>query len=374
VRTCRLCEKEAVFISELLGLCPACAADGGEEAAGIAAQAHTRSREPFPLPARAPDDPAGRPCGYCANECRIPDGESGYCGVRTHRDGRIVGGDRSGGRVSWYHDPLPTNCVADWVCPGGSGTGHPEFSNAPGPEHGYSNLAVFYEACSFNCLYCQNWHYRRSGPGGPAVGAESPAPHVMAAAVEERTACICYFGGDPSCQIGHALEASRLAVDRAGAEGRVLRICWETNGSATPALLARAFDLSLRTGGCVKIDLKAWDESLHRILCGVSNRQTLENFRTLAARFGERPEPAPLVASTLMVPGYVDDGQVRKIARFIADLDKRIPYALLAFHPNFYMEDLPTTSRGQAEECLEAARAEGLERVRVGNLHLLRDE
>jgi len=62
-------------------------------------------------------------------------------------------------KLSWYHDPLPTNCVGDWVCAGGTGAGFPEYAHSPGPEHGYSNLAVFFHACSFNCLYCQNWTF-----------------------------------------------------------------------------------------------------------------------------------------------------------------------------------------------------------------------
>jgi hypothetical protein len=37
------------------------------------------------------------------------------------------------------------------------------------------------------------------------------------------------------------------------------------------------------------------------------------------------------------------------------------------------MEDLPTTSRNHAERCIKTAEAAGLKRVRVGNIHLLRD-
>ena len=47
-----------------------------------------------------------------------------------------------------------------------------------------------------------------------------------------------------------------------------------------------------------------------------------------------RPEPPFLIASTLLVPGYID-------------------------------------ARKQAEECFEAARQAGLKHVRAGNLHLL---
>ena len=59
------------------------------------------------------------------------------------------------------------------------------------------------------------------------------------------------------------------------------------------------------------------------------------------------------------------------IAGFIAELDVNIPYALLGFHGDFLMTDLPRTSWEQAERCLEAATDAGLKRVRLGNVHIL---
>jgi len=84
-----------------------------------------------------------------------------------------------------------------------------------------------------------------------------------------------------------------------------------------------------------------------------------------------RPEPPFLIASTLLVPGYIDAQEVGHIAGFIASLNPEIPYSLLAFHPDYKMTDLAPTSWKQAEECFEAARQAGLKHVRVGNLHLL---
>jgi pyruvate formate lyase activating enzyme len=72
-----------------------------------------------------------------------------------------------------------------------------------------------------------------------------------------------------------------------------------------------------------------------------------------------------------LVPGYIDAREIKAIAQFITKLDPSIPYALLGFHGDFLMTDLPSTSREQAESCLAAARASGLKRVRLGNVHLL---
>jgi pyruvate formate lyase activating enzyme len=191
----------------------------------------------------------------------------------------------------------------------------------------------------------------------------------LAEAVTAQTSCICFFGGDPTCQLPHALAASRLA--RRQNRQKILRICWETNGSMSTELLDEMMDISIESGGCIKFDLKAMDANIHYALCGVDNKETFENFSAAARRIPERPQPPPLVASTLLVPGYIDAQEVEAIASFIANIDPSIPYALLAFHGDFLMTDLPTTSWKQAKECFKAAKAAGLERVRIGNIHTL---
>jgi pyruvate formate lyase activating enzyme len=138
-----------------------------------------------------------------------------------------------------------------------------------------------------------------------------------------------------------------------------------------PKLLDEMVEMALNTGGCVKFDLKARDENLHRALTGNTNRRTLDNFRRAAARIAERPDPPLLVASTLLVPGYIDEQEVGELARFLSAIDPDIPYSLLGFYPHFVLSDLPPTSKAQAHACVEAARAQGLNRVRIGNRHLL---
>jgi pyruvate formate lyase activating enzyme len=179
------------------------------------------------------------------------------------------------------------------------------------------------------------------------------------------THCVCFFGGDPASQMPHALTAARLLARKGVA------VCWETAGTSHSQLLDRALELSLATGGCIKFDLKAHDESLHVALTGASNRRTLENFTRAARRFAERPEPPPVLASTLLVPGYVDREEVGQIARFIAQISPQIPYSLLGFAPHFQMADLPYTSLEHAEAAAAAARDAGLARVRIANRHLL---
>lgn len=361
---CRTCGKEVVILSQTLPVCLDCLRSGKETIQPFIKKAHHQSRQLFQLVDTPPRDAFGIPCTICVNRCRISEGSWGYCGLRTQKEGVLQGVSAGEGNVSWYYDGLPTNCVADWICPGGTGVGHPQFAYHPGPEYGFKNLAVFYHGCSFDCLFCQNWTHRER-----VWDSKRVSPEELAQDVDDRTSCICYFGGDPTPQLPHSIEVSQKALERT--KGRILRICWETNGSMNPDLLEEMTDLSLTSGGCIKFDIKAWNDSLHTALCGISNKRTKENFERVARRVKERPNPPLLIASTLLVPGYIDEEEVRDISKWIASFGPDIPYALLAFYPQFFFKDLPTTSRKLAFRCKEVAEEEGLRRVRIGNLHLL---
>jgi pyruvate formate lyase activating enzyme len=187
--------------------------------------------------------------------------------------------------------------------------------------------------------------------------------------VDTETSCICFFGGDPTPFIDHSISTARHALANSR---RILRICWESNGSMGVNHAKEIGDVALETGGCVKIDLKAWNESLHRVLCGTTNKWTVKNIELLSQMASSRREVPLLIVSTPLIPGYVDEEEISAIASFLADLDRDIPYSLLAFHPEYLMSDLPTTSRAHAQRCLEAARDAGLRRVNIGNEWLLR--
>lgn len=365
--TCKRCGEESPFISARLGFCGPCIRQHFAEVWPEIETRHQTTREAFGLPVRPPQDPEGKLCSLCFHACRIPEGGYGFCGARRVEDGQLRGGTPAGARLSHYNDRLPTNCVADWFCPGGTGRGYPRYAHRPGPEHGYVNLAVFYHACNFNCLYCQNWHFKKLTFEGSSYSAKQ-----LAGAVYKRTACICYFGGDPTPQLPHALATAKIAQQEAQAAGRWVRVCWETNGAMHERWLKPLLESSLANGGIIKFDLKSFSEEIHLALCGVSNSQTLKNFAALAAHIPERPEVPLLTASTLLVPGYIDLEEIHGLARFIATLNPDIPYSLLGFYPQFYLTDLPTTPRDLAYRAREVALAAGVKQVHLGNIHLLR--
>ncbi|MEM5829532.1 MAG: radical SAM protein [Candidatus Aenigmatarchaeota archaeon] len=364
--TCKICGKESNLISSYLSLCLNCILTT-KQAEKISLEVHAKSRIEFSLPEKIPKTKNGLFCGMCGNNCKIGIGETGFCGLVKNINGKLIryAGTPQKGLCEWYLDPHVTNCVASWCCPAGTGCGYPRFAYKNGPEYGYYNLAVFYGTCNFNCLFCQNWHFRENIKHlTPIISAEN-----LASQVDEKVSCICYFGGDPGPQLLHAIETSRLVLEKA--KKKIVRVCLETNGNQNPKLLKKFAKFALESGGTIKFDLKAFDERLSVALSGISNKLVLKNFKMLTKFHKKRKEVPFLHASTLLIPGYVEVEEVRKIAQFISKLDPTIPYSLLAFYPTFLMADLPFTSYKTGERCYQIAKEVGLERVRIGNLHLL---
>ena len=264
-KECTLCGRRSVVISEVIGVCVDCLRDSPRDALKVAMEAHYSARRELGLPEEPPRE--GVRCGLCSLDCRIPEGGLGYCGLVTVKEGRLVrlAGTPKRGVLEWYYDSLPTNCVAWWFCPGCTGLGYPKYAVRPEAERGFYNLAVFYGACNHNCLFCQNWHYKRLTSNlSPLISAEE-----LASKATRRVTCICYFGGDPGPQMPHAIATSIKALEAARREGRILRICWETNGHLSEPMLKQALELSLESGGVIKFDIKAWSPPVYKALTGV---------------------------------------------------------------------------------------------------------
>lgn len=366
---CDVCGREAEDISTTLKVCARCVRERFEDARPYIEAAHASIRRRYGLPARAPKDPKGVRCGACGNDCRIPEGEKGFCGVVENIGGKLVRkfGTPDQGLLTCYYDPLPTNCVPAEFCAGSSGAGYPKWCRTPRGDIGYYNLSIFMGSCTYSCLFCQNFSFRElTVEGTPAMTAVE-----LAEKANKSVGCACYFGGDPASQMPFVIESAKLMREVAERENRLLRVCLETNLSMGLQSLKQFSELSMSSGGGIKADLKCWSPEVLYALSGIEHRAAYDNFKWLSRRHHERPEVPFARASTLLVPGYVDEEEIRALASFIADLDPTIPYSLLAFHPLYYMDDMPYTRRKDAERFVRICKEEGLQKVRIGNSWLL---
>jgi len=187
---CPGCGEERIF-SKTIRYCVDCLRKKFKKIESDLVKIHTGTRGEFDLPLKPPE---GNPvCHQCVNNC----GDQGrrYCLVREDRP------DRNWAYLSYYHDPLPTNCVASFVCPAGTDCGYPRYSPISHPEYGYKNLAVFYQGCTFNCLFCQNYHFK--------LMRQRVTTDELMQTIDPLTNCICFFGGDPTPFIQQTIEAAK---------------------------------------------------------------------------------------------------------------------------------------------------------------------
>ncbi|MCD6592406.1 MAG: radical SAM protein [Thaumarchaeota archaeon] len=366
-KSCKICGRRSKLISESIGVCVDCLRSRPDEALTYAEESHRRSRMRFNLPPQPPKTPGGIRCGLCSADCIIGEGGVGYCGLRRNKGGRLESMvDSEHGLLHYYLDAHVTNCCAAWFCPAGTGAGYPEYAARNGPEYGYYNLALFFYGCSFDCLFCQNWSHKRLGEGG-RVSASELVKYTLA---DSRITCWCWFGGSPEPQLPFAINASKRILEEKP-ENRIMRICFEWNGCGDKSLVKKAGELAYISGGNIKFDLKAYTPSVHKALTGRDNKRTFENFELVYREFYERRRGLPVLnATTLLVPHYVDEYEVSRIAEFIASLDPEIPYSLLIFHPDYLMSDVTITPRSQVERCYQAAK-KYLKNVHIGNIALL---
>ena len=359
---CKFCGKTDKHISDVLNICRDCILKRDWEIVKPhILNVHKQVRALVDLPSEPPKANKKEiklKCNFCINECALSENDSSYCGLRNiekSQSGELPLPSKRKGYIHGYLDPIPTNCCNAWFCSG---------------EYNTYSYAAFLYGCTFSCLFCQNSSHKQFQKRN-LFDCESLANQIVK---NEKITCLCYFGGTPESQLPFSINLAEQILEKIEKKDkkRKFRICWEWNGSGRQDLVEKCMRIAIKTGGNIKFDLKSFNEKLNLALCGISNRRTLENFKYLADNyFGSRGEGmSEMSACTLLVPGYVNHEEVEQIAKFISEINDKIPYSLLVFHPDYQMKDLPITSRKQANKCLDIAK-KYLVNVNLGNKFLL---
>ena len=373
--TCKFCGKTEQVISDVLQVCRNCILEGDwdNKIKPHILNVHKQVRQLVELPEKPPK--AERPniklkCNLCLNECSLSENDISYCGLRNislRTSGELPYPSKSKGYIHGYIDSNPTNCCNSWFCPAGTSSGYPEYSNYDGPEFGTYSYAAFLYGCTFDCLFCQNASHKLFSKKH-LFDVETLANQIVK---NKKITCLCYFGGTPEAQLPFSINLAEKILEKITDEKRMMRICWEWNGTGNRDWVEKAMEIAIKTGGNIKFDLKTFNEKLNLALCGVSNKRTLDNFKFLAENyFGTRKDLPEMSACTLMVPGYTNHEEVEQIAEYVSSINSEIPYSLLIFHGDYQMRDLGITPRKQALKCLDVAK-KYLKKVNLGNKFLL---
>ncbi|MBN2206052.1 MAG: AmmeMemoRadiSam system radical SAM enzyme [Candidatus Aminicenantes bacterium] len=274
-------------------------------------------------------------CALCAHRCLIAPGKLGVCGVRENRGGKLV--THVYGEVIAAHvDPIEKK---------------PFYHFLPGS----TSLSIATAGCNFKCAFCQNWQISQAskGPGRDLSGETFSPEDIVRAARHHGCRSISYTYTEPTIFFEYALDTARLAK-AAGLSNNFV-----TNGYMTAEAL-EAFHPNL---DAANVDLKAFKDETYKRVCGARLEPVLDTIRLM------RTLKIWVEVTTLVVPGLNDSGdELRDIARFLAEVDRDIPWHISRFHPDFnYLEARPTPVEA-LRKALAIGRAEGLNYVYVGNV------
>jgi pyruvate formate lyase activating enzyme len=270
-------------------------------------------------------------CYLCNQYCVIPDGERGKCHVRENNDG-ILYSLVYGKVVAASIDPIEKK---------------PLFHFMPGSTS-YSIATV---GCNFHCEFFQNCEI--SQPGKEIRGAIYSPEEIVEAALNSECKSISYTYTEPTIFFEYAFDIAKIAQQRG------LKNVFVTNGYITEEplkMIAPFLDAA-------NIDLKSFNDKFYQEVIGARLQPVLDSIK-LYHKNGIFIE-----ITTLIIPGKNDsDGELTKIAEFIASVDKNIPWHVSRFHPDYKMMDQPVTPEDTLIRAYKIGKKAGLNFIYAGNI------
>ena len=274
-------------------------------------------------------------CDLCPRECRLGEGQKGFCFVRERRDGRMLltaWGQSTGLCV----DPIEKKPLAHFL---------------PG-----SNVLSFGTAgCNLGCRFCQNWTTSKAREWQGAAHETSPEA-ITEAALRQHCASVAFTYNDPTI-------FAEWAMDVADA-------CHE-QGLLTVSVTAGYIHATPRRELYAKmdaanVDLKAFTEGFYERLCFARLQPVLETIEYLV-----KETPVWVEVTTLLIPGHNDsEAEVTRLAEWmVGHIGPQVPLHFSAFHPDFKLLDVLPTPVATLRRARAQAKAAGLCHVYTGNVH-----
>jgi pyruvate formate lyase activating enzyme len=288
-------------------------------------------------------------CLACSRYCQIPEGQSGFCGVRVNEKGKL--------KLTVYARPCAV-CV-DPI------EKKPVFHFLPGSKS-YS-LGTF--GCNFSCLHCQNfdisqapWDLRKKDPINwrkyfdqlVAKCPEMKPEKVVEDATKSGCKSISFTYNEPTIFTEYAIDIMKIAKKKG------LKGIYVTNGYESK----ECWNYIKNYIDVARIDLKAFTEEFYKRICGATLEPVKESI-VYARKLGMWVEVV-----TLIIPGKNDsEDELKRMAEWLASIDKEMPWHVTAFYPANKMMDTPPTPPETLLRAKEIGLEAGLKHIYVGNVN-----
>ncbi len=272
-------------------------------------------------------------CNACSHRCNIPEGKYGICGTRKNINGQLF--------TNVYEFPIALNI--DPI------EKKPLFHFIPGSK----SFSMGTAGCNFKCLNCQNDDISQMR-GDTITGSRRSVKEIITLAKEYNCKSIAYTYNEPVVFLEYVLDCAKEA------HKNDLKNVYISNGFETPETI----ELLQGKIDAMNIDLKSFRNSFYKSICGGKLEPVLKTIRDVYKK------GFWLEITTLIIPGYNDtEEELKDIAKFIAGIDKEIPWHISRFFPAYKMLNVPHTPIKTIEKAKEIGLSEGLKYIYPGNIH-----
>ncbi len=274
-------------------------------------------------------------CDVCPRDCKLREGQKGFCFVREREGDQIV--LSTYGRSSGFAiDPIEKKPLNHFY-------------------PGSSVLSFGTAGCNLACKFCQNWDISKSREMDTL--ADRASPEAIARAAKDAGAhSVAFTYNDPTIFIEYAMDTADAC---------------HALGLATVSVTAGYIHARPRVDMYSKIDaanvdLKAFTEAFYFEQTGSHIEPVKETIRYLVKETSVWTE-----LTTLLIPGLNDsDAELHQLSEWIAtELGPDVPLHFSAFHPDYKLTDRPPTPVATLRRAREIARSKGLRYVYTGNVH-----
>jgi pyruvate formate lyase activating enzyme len=272
-------------------------------------------------------------CLLCAQDCVIKEGGRGRCRARMNASGELK--SLVYGRPMTVHiDPIEKK---------------PFYHFIPGAKA----FSLATSGCPLRCKFCQNWEISQASPEDYHVTPAPPLLIVRSSRAREASV-IAFTYNEPTVFVEYMTDIAREAKKQG------LRSVLISCGIMNEAPLAELCE----TLDAIKIDLKGYDETFYRDVCGAELQPVLRSIKQIAR------SRAHLEIVNLVVPMLNDSEKMLRglIDWVVGEIGPDVPVHFTRFHPDYQLRNLPPTPVATLERTRETAMARGMRYAYVGNV------
>jgi len=274
-------------------------------------------------------------CYLCPRHCHIGVGQSGFCFIRVNEGGRLYSLGY-GSPAALQIDPIEKKPLNHFL---------------PGSKV----FSLGTAGCNMGCFFCQNWDISKSKQDQVRSTALAPED-VPQLALQYGCSSIAFTYNEPTIWGEYVVDICRAAKERG------LKTVMVSNGYITREAFHDIYDHV----DAANIDLKAFTENFYGKITLTHLAPVLETLRWL-----KKETNVWFELTNLMIPTLNDDpDETRRLAEWICEhLGTEVPLHFTAFHPDFKLQDKPSTPPETLHRAHAIATEMGLKYVYEGNIH-----